>query len=714
MKKILIVLALVLSMLPLLAQFRNEVVWWEEDFESAAQGWSHDCSPTNMWHIQWIGGEWSFPVWLLGEYYGTSYLDHQYLVLDTPERTLADSNAVLTFDFYCNIQDTTGATAPYDGWDAFNVRISTDGGNTWTPIYGTPAYNMTSSYAFGAVFGEGPGIPGWGGYVDGQGASFDLSSYVGQSVKIRFAFASDDSVQTGDCMFIYNITFGGYSNGNGYYSAADDGQMTVANLGNQIEDIWHVATDITAPSPTHIMKFQNAQGTYDPSIMAYLVSPPIQLPSTGDIRFDFMFRGGFSWNNYFLLEIAGNDGIWNNFDSYIVPPNTWSVYDPWWNLSDYAGQTVRFRWTVVTGGEAPQGIGLLMDDFRIYHSLEINPPQNLGAIVDEQNHTVILTWEAPDAENGEPQARDVDFYKIFRDDAEIAMINGTLLSYTDLNVPGGMHHYYVVAADDIYQSEPTNLVPAYIPTDTQTELLHDDGTAEAGFGVEQAFRITVKYNCEGQITLKYVKVYVDSLGSAPMPISIFNDESPNGMPGSSLIQFYCPNSSISHGWNWIALPEDLILSNCYFYIVITRFGSSPEIGLDTSSSGFSYIYNSDTDWELITTGELMIRAIGEPVVANDDNIIPPLILDVWNYPNPFNPETTISYTLPNKGQVCLEIYNSKGQLVKSLLNEQKPKGEHSLTWNGKDNNGHSVASGLYLCRITSAGKHESRKILLLK
>ena len=103
-----------------------------------------------------------------------------------------------------------------------------------------------------------------------------------------------------------------------------------------------------------------------------------------------------------------------------------------------------------------------------------------------------------------------------------------------------------------------------------------------------------------------------------------------------------------------------------------------------------------------------------PYVDNDDNVVISVGLNIFNYPNPFNPETTISYRLPAKGQVCLEIYNSKGQLVKSLLKEQQTKGEHTLTWNGRDNNGQSVASGLYFCRITSAGKYESRKMLLLK
>jgi hypothetical protein len=83
-------------------------------------------------------------------------------------------------------------------------------------------------------------------------------------------------------------------------------------------------------------------------------------------------------------------------------------------------------------------------------------------------------------------------------------------------------------------------------------------------------------------------------------------------------------------------------------------------------------------------------------------------------PNPFNPETTIAYTLPAAGSVSLEIYNSRGQLVRSLLLQEQSAGEHSLIWNGKDDSGHSVASGLYLCRIACNGKLETRKMLLLK
>ena len=98
----------------------------------------------------------------------------------------------------------------------------------------------------------------------------------------------------------------------------------------------------------------------------------------------------------------------------------------------------------------------------------------------------------------------------------------------------------------------------------------------------------------------------------------------------------------------------------------------------------------------------------------DDVQIPPSAFQMRNYPNPFNPETTISYTLPTAGLVSLEIYNSRGQLVRSLLQEEQSAGEHTLIWNGKDDSGHSVASGLYLCRIACNGIHEMRKMLLMK
>lgn len=85
-----------------------------------------------------------------------------------------------------------------------------------------------------------------------------------------------------------------------------------------------------------------------------------------------------------------------------------------------------------------------------------------------------------------------------------------------------------------------------------------------------------------------------------------------------------------------------------------------------------------------------------------------------NYPNPFNPETTISFNLPTNGKVDLAIYNIKGQKVKSLLNESLLKGNHSIVWKGSDDSGKHVASGVYFYKLTSKGSSQIKKMLLMK
>jgi len=90
------------------------------------------------------------------------------------------------------------------------------------------------------------------------------------------------------------------------------------------------------------------------------------------------------------------------------------------------------------------------------------------------------------------------------------------------------------------------------------------------------------------------------------------------------------------------------------------------------------------------------------------------VFSASNYPNPFNPETTISYNLPAESFVTLEIYNLKGQLVKRLVSENKPSGAHKAVWNGSDQQGREVASGFYFYRLKTKDNQLTRKILLMK
>ena len=102
-------------------------------------------------------------------------------------------------------------------------------------------------------------------------------------------------------------------------------------------------------------------------------------------------------------------------------------------------------------------------------------------------------------------------------------------------------------------------------------------------------------------------------------------------------------------------------------------------------------------------------------VPSDDPAVPNVTYMLHqNYPNPFNPETTISFDMPKAGLANLSIYNVKGQLIKNLINENLDFGRHSVVWNGTDNNGKPVTSGLYLYRLTTNGVTETKKMMLMK
>jgi len=85
-----------------------------------------------------------------------------------------------------------------------------------------------------------------------------------------------------------------------------------------------------------------------------------------------------------------------------------------------------------------------------------------------------------------------------------------------------------------------------------------------------------------------------------------------------------------------------------------------------------------------------------------------------NYPNPFNPRTTIRFSIIQAGLVSLKIYNLQGQLVRILINEEKTAGNHTLVWNGTDNKGNRLSSGIYYYTLNVNGFEETKKLILIK
>ncbi len=89
-------------------------------------------------------------------------------------------------------------------------------------------------------------------------------------------------------------------------------------------------------------------------------------------------------------------------------------------------------------------------------------------------------------------------------------------------------------------------------------------------------------------------------------------------------------------------------------------------------------------------------------------------IQACNYPNPFNPQTNISYTLENAGQVKVSIFNLRGQELRVLFSGSQSAGEHTVRWDGKLANGESAGSGTYLYRIETVGQVTTNKMILMK
>ncbi len=137
-----------------------------------------------------------------------------------------------------------------------------------------------------------------------------------------------------------------------------------------------------------------------------------------------------------------------------------------------------------------------------------------------------------------------------------------------------------------------------------------------------------------------------------------------------------------------------------------------------------YRYSYDNEMRLVRldseiySGGLWLESFRDvftyvAVTVVTENAPAPVFL-LTNYPNPFNPETTIQYSLNNPGEVCLEIYNLKGQKVKTLVDAQVSAGSHSTIWNGETDSGKDVSSGVYFLRLVSGQQVETRKIVLMK
>ena len=159
------------------------------------------------------------------------------------------------------------------------------------------------------------------------------------------------------------------------------------------------------------------------------------------------------------------------------------------------------------------------------------------------------------------------------------------------------------------------------------------------------------------------------------------------------------------------------------YKTVEESGSCT-VGIENNSQdvGLTYLYNENYDItasEILdgfaikfTTDSALVVSVKED--NKDKNLIPDKYSLEQNYPNPFNPQTHIRYSLPEAGYVSIKIYRLDGQLIKTLYDNYQLAGRYEKVWNGRNDHGTMVSSGVYFYRLSTDKFSQVRKMIFLK
>jgi len=165
-----------------------------------------------------------------------------------------------------------------------------------------------------------------------------------------------------------------------------------------------------------------------------------------------------------------------------------------------------------------------------------------------------------------------------------------------------------------------------------------------------------------------------------------------------------------------------------FHVEVTDIDSEPSYSWRVNtqpagddSSDFSYLFDVDGTFTvrcIITDEDYSYNVAWIVHVEESDNngveIIPVVTAIIGNYPNPFNPETSLEFAVSSAQNIKIDVYNSRGQHVKTLVDREYLTGIHKVIWDGKDRRNQSQSSGIYYFRMISVSGSDISKALLLK
>jgi len=399
----------------------------------------------------------------------------------------------------------------------------------------------------------------------------------------------------------------------------------------------------------------------------------------------------------------------------------------------------------------------------------VNPPENLTAVVVENG--VMLNWDTVvanllsktytnelgqtitvDADTRVVELRTPDSWKVYRNEVMIAEVDD--IQYLDPVTADGIYTYYVTAMYGEVESGPSNTASVTIG-DPGAIIINDGFETYPDFALEFGDWTLIDVDQSTTYTITDTEF---TNGGSPMSYIVFNpsmtvppltEEAYLAPEGDKYLVSFASTTPSNN--DWMITPAFTIDEEAHvsftaksitdqyglerFNVLVSTGSTNPDdftlISGDTHVNvpvvWTDYSFNLDAyagqtirvAIQCVSDDAFMFMLDNFKVIApngtgnsNNVNILTNEL--VGNYPNPFNPETRIAFTTRENGPVSIDIFNIKGQKVRSLLNENKEAGNHSVLWNGKDDNGKNVASGVFFYRMKSGKYTSTKKMILMK
>lgn len=416
----------------------------------------------------------------------------------------------------------------------------------------------------------------------------------------------------------------------------------------------------------------------------WLISPSFTVPVNTIMSFDtYAYMGSNAGDHYYVKISVDNGNTWNVLWDASAQTGGWNYYASpiTIDLSTYVSQTVKIAFHAV---DPPSNDGLwyvwFIDNLTITNNVD-RISFNGSDLIRHSAGTArgsftnsLPTLPSRPQQNGSMRSESAWPMPIQNTDP-----SRVLVGYKVWRLASGQ------------ENNPNNWVLLNPDTITETTLT-DNGWDTLANG---DYRWAVK------------SVYTAEVMSSPAFSPILNKETITGMI-SGVVRKQdntpIPGATITVGTN-VATTN-----STGAYTLILPIGT---YSVTASATGYS---NSTVENVTVNEGQATtVNFVLTPGSSGEDNNLPVVATSLsGNYPNPFNPSTTIRYSVKDPAPVRIEIYNLKGQLVKTLVNEHQNTGHYNVIWNGRDSSGRSVGSGVYLYRMQAGDYSSTRKMMLME